>query len=188
MGWKPEYAANRRAKYQSDAAERERRKSQGRSPERNREYMREYYRVNKERFQQYQQETRDRRNANRRRRYAEDPEYRAECIRLSKLRDKESIRDYRLRKQFGITADEYDELLELQGGGCAICYADIGDASGKRLSVDHCHETGAVRGILCGSCNLGLGKFQDDAAILARAVDYLVRTERRTGLPAPLLR
>lgn len=176
MGWKPEYAANRRAKYHADPAERERRKAQGRAPEANREYMREYYKQNKEKFQQYQRDTAERRNARRRERYATDPEFRAECLRLAKLRDKESIRDYRLRKQYGITAAEYDEQLELQSGGCAICRVQIGDKSGRRLAIDHCHDTGRVRGILCGECNLGLGKFQDDAILLGRAIQYLLES------------
>jgi len=174
VGWKPEYAANRRAKYQADPEERERRKAQGRTPESNREYMRGYYQRNKDKFQQYQRDNAARRNARRRERYAADPEYRAECLRLAKQRDKESIRDYRLRTTFGITAKEYDEQLELQMGGCAICRATIGDGAGRRLAVDHCHETGRIRGILCGSCNLGLGKFQDDPIILGRAIQYLL--------------
>lgn len=175
MGWKPEYAANRKRKYQSDPAERERRKSQSRTPEKNREYMREYYANNREKFQQYQRDTADRRNARRRERYATDPAYRAECLRISKLRDPESVRDTRLRNQFGITAHEYDEQLELQGGGCAICRTDIESNGGRRLAVDHCHNSGRVRGILCSECNLGLGKFKDDPILLSRAIEYLQR-------------
>ena len=173
MAWKPEYAERRRAKYQSDPAERERRIAQGRNPEQNREYMRAYYQANRERFQQYQRETRERRNARRRERYANDPEFRAECIRLSKLGDPEAKRDSRLRRTFGITAAEYDAILASQGGGCAICGSGVGDGRGHRLHVDHDHDTGEVRGILCASCNLGIGKFLDSPELLRRAADYL---------------
>lgn len=174
MPWKPEYEANRRAKADADPEYRERLKSRrSRSPEENREYMRDYYQRNKERYQQYRKDTAERRNARRRERYAEDPDYRAECIRLSKLRDKESVRDYRLRKEFGITSAEYDEQLRRQGGGCAICRAPVADERGHRLHVDHCHATGRFRGILCGECNLGIGKFKDDPDLLIRAAAYL---------------
>src|SRR5262245_47961912 len=158
MGWTPEDNERRRARYQSDPEYRERRKSQGRSPEANREYMRKYRQANRDKWRRTP-EQQARVNERRRERYATDPGLRAECIRLSKLRDKESIRDYRLRKQFGITAEEYDIALELQDGCCAICRNKVADGRGHRLHVDHDHETGRVRGILCGNCNLGLGKF-----------------------------
>lgn len=174
MAWKPEYAENRRRKYHADAAERERRLAQSRSGEENREYMREYYQNNKEQFAEYGRANRERTNARKRERYRTDAAFRAECLRLAKLRDPESIRDYRLRKSFGISAREYDEQLELQQGGCAICRAPVGDGAGRRLAVDHDHETGHVRGILCSACNLGLGKFRDDPFLLHRAISYLL--------------
>jgi len=173
MGWTPEDNARRRARYKSDPEYRERRKAQGRSPEANSEYMREYRQGNRDKWRRTP-EQQARVNQQRRERYAADPEFRAECIRLSKLRDKESIRDYRLRKEFGITAEEYDTTLELQGGVCAICRSAVADGRGHRLHVDHDHRTGRVRGIICGSCNFGLGKFQDDPILLGRAIDYLL--------------
>ena len=173
MGWTPEDNAKRRARYQSDPEYRERRKAQGRSPDANREYMREYRQGNMDKWRRTP-EQQARVNQRRRERYATDSEFRAECIRLSKLRDKESIRDYRLRKEFGITAEEYDVALELQGGVCSICRNAVADRRGHRLHVDHDHRTGRVRGIICGNCNLGLGKFQDDPILLGRAIDYLL--------------
>jgi hypothetical protein len=135
--------------------------------------MRAYYQDNKDKWQRTP-EQRARINQRRRERYATDPIFREECKRLSKLRDGESVRDYRLRKEFGITAGEYDTILELQDGRCAICRSEFADGRGHRLHVDHCHDTGRVRGILCGNCNLGLGKFQDDPVLLGRAINYLL--------------
>jgi hypothetical protein len=178
MAWKPEYAANRRRKYRSDPAERERRLGQSRSGDTNREYMREYYRANPEKWK-LSDEERERRNAARRDRYANDPEYRAECIRLSKLRDKESIRDYRLRKEYGITAQEYDDIAESQGGRCAICGVTSADNTGRRLAVDHCHDTGLVRGLLCSPCNMAIGLLGDDPIRLSNAIAYLAGTVDR---------
>jgi Recombination endonuclease VII len=65
---------------------------------------------------------------------------------------------------------EYDELLARQGGGCGIC----GRAPGKiSLHVDHDHETGEIRGLLCVGCNNALGQFHDDPHLLNLAADYV---------------
>lgn len=78
-----------------------------------------------------------------------------------------------LKRKYGITPEEYDERLAAQGGVCAICGEPPEDPRGYRMHVDHDHATGAVRGILCGSCNRGLGNFGDDIDRLLAAVEYL---------------
>lgn len=88
----------------------------------------------------------------------------------------EKMREYRRKdklKTFGLTPEEYDKLLEAQNGVCAICRGSC--TTGKRLAVDHCHESGKVRGLLCGSCNTSLGKFKDSPDLLRRAADYVER-------------
>lgn len=85
----------------------------------------------------------------------------------------------RLRYNFGLTKEQYDEILARQGGGCAICgRTDLGAKTGKGrnsklLGVDHCHKSKLVRGILCHRCNLGIGHLQDDVWLLWRALLYL---------------
>lgn len=74
-------------------------------------------------------------------------------------------------KKYGITVPEYEAMLAKQGGKCAICDGDC--RTGQRLSVDHDHVTGAVRGILCKRCNTGLGYFNDRPELLVRASGYL---------------
>lgn len=75
------------------------------------------------------------------------------------------------KKKYGIDGDEYDRLLKLQGGRCAICRCLPRTV---RLAVDHDHATGAVRGLCCSSCNHDLlGAAHDDVEILRRAVAYL---------------
>jgi len=69
-----------------------------------------------------------------------------------------------------ITWDEYEALEKAQGGRCAIC-GEIPE--NQRLSVDHCHESGKIRGLLCQPCNLGLGSFKDDKELLGKAKAYL---------------
>jgi hypothetical protein len=78
-----------------------------------------------------------------------------------------------LKRKYGITIEQYDAMLEAQGGGCFICgrppREDIS------LHVDHDHFTGQVRGILCFRCNNALADFQEDPILLAKAAAYLER-------------
>jgi len=76
-------------------------------------------------------------------------------------------------KTFGLTIQQYEEMLQQQQGVCAICTEIC--TSGKRLAVDHCHVTGRVRQLLCRRCNQSIGKFNDDPVLLQKAVDYLLK-------------
>jgi hypothetical protein len=78
-------------------------------------------------------------------------------------------------KRFGLTQEGFDSLLVEQGGGCAICGSTKAGGRGG-FAVDHCHETGRVRGLLCANCNNGLGRFKDDPVRLYAAIDYLKRS------------
>ena len=80
-------------------------------------------------------------------------------------------RHYHLKYRYGIGADEFDELVKQQGGICAICGRDDPE------HVDHSHETGEVRGILCFNCNGGLGQFRDSIDALRAAAMYLATRE-----------
>ena len=80
---------------------------------------------------------------------------------------------YKLR-QYGLTPEEYEALLEKQDGHCAICLAP--PETNKRLAVDHDHETGAVRGLLCFRCNTSIETLTVPG-VLHRAVEYLRRAE-----------
>jgi hypothetical protein len=79
----------------------------------------------------------------------------------------------RALKRFGITPEQYEGLLAVQGGVCAICDEPDRSIDKPRLAVDHDHETKDVRGLLCVSCNRGLGFFRDNPDILVKAVEYL---------------
>ena len=90
-------------------------------------------------------------------------------------------REYFMEDAYGITTQQYSEILESQGGGCAICGAPPPiDTRKKHLVVDHNHETGEVRGLLCDTCNRGLGLLGDNLHTLCSAVDYLLKYERKT--------
>lgn len=80
----------------------------------------------------------------------------------------DAIRLYR----YGVTAEQYAEAFERQGGCCAICGVHEDDLK-KQLCIDHDHKTGAFRGLLCDPCNNGIGRFADDTDRLEAAVRYL---------------
>ena len=79
----------------------------------------------------------------------------------------------KFKNQYGITVEDYEQMLAAQGGGCAICGATVPSSRTKFFAVDHCHTTGVVRGLLCTKCNRGLGLFNDDTDRLSAAVRYL---------------
>lgn len=81
-------------------------------------------------------------------------------------------RDKKRLRKFGISPEEYDRILEEQGGVCAICSLEQHEP-GRPLHVDHCHSTDSVRGLLCGNCNRGIGIFKDDAERLRSAAAYV---------------
>jgi hypothetical protein len=83
----------------------------------------------------------------------------------------EQKREYTLKRRYGLTISEYNAKFEAQGGVCSICHGDNGE---KRLCVDHNHETGAVRGLLCHRCNLMLGYSEERRELLGQCfITYL---------------
>lgn len=94
-------------------------------------------------------------------------------------------RDYHLRKSFGISLNQYNDMLAAQNGVCAICDKIQENAKQKNLGVDHNHVTGLVRGLLCQNCNTAIGLMADNPDIAARAIDYLRRHGARNVRAAP---
>lgn len=103
---------------------------------------------------------------------------------LSPEKRKEYDREKNLWTYFGMTSDEYEAILKLQGGVCAICgmrekATDHFSGQPRPLAVDHNHQTGTVRGLLCFKCNAGIGMFNEDHRILVRASEYLLKYSGR---------
>lgn len=148
------------------------------------------------------EEQRQKRNAARRERYRKNPEkaqayrlknktkinewfqryrveYREEIRKRGRkyyANNKDQARAWNYGSKFGISLEDYDRLFEKQGGKCAICGAVKPDAKHKGVAhfcVDHDHVTGKVRGLLCSSCNTGIGKLQDSPEMLRKAIAYL---------------
>jgi hypothetical protein len=79
-----------------------------------------------------------------------------------------------LRRHYGITLADYDRMFAAQQGKCAICGTTKPGGRGVRFSVDHDHDTGVVRGLLCNGCNVGIGALGEDIDRLMSAAAYLL--------------
>lgn len=105
------------------------------------------------------------------------------CYRCNQIERKDAgTRAHRRRvaKVYGIEPDDYDRLYKSQGGSCAICQRATGAT--RRLSVDHNHKTGEVRGLLCRPCNDMLGHARDDPSFFTRSAHYLLHPPARSVL------
>ena len=87
--------------------------------------------------------------------------------------EKQRNRESSYKRKYGITLDDYNKILSSQNGGCAICGSVKLRKGESYLHVDHDHETGEVRGVLCTNCNVGIGRFLDDPKLLQNAINYL---------------
>jgi hypothetical protein len=87
-------------------------------------------------------------------------------------KNRDHIRDKKFRQKFGITLADYHRMSAAQGHACAICKTPQSDG-GRFFAVDHNHETGKVRGLLCGSCNCAIGLLKDSPLVLHSAIEYL---------------
>ena len=99
-----------------------------------------------------------------------------ECKKARSLKVKqcpEWSRNNHLVKTYGLTAGDIDEIEKFQGSMCAICGTDEPAGKNNQWHVDHCHDTGEVRGLLCSPCNMALGLFKDSADTMREAIRYL---------------
>ena len=90
-----------------------------------------------------------------------------------RAKDPRGVHRHSLKSTYGLTLEEWDAMLIRQLACCAICGRQSRD-----LHVDHCHATGEIRGLLCNSCNNGLGRFADDPERLIAAARYLMEHKR----------
>ena len=108
--------------------------------------------------------------------YRKNPTRAIAASRAWRAKNRARHNDYAMTHKHGITREEYDEKLKAQNDVCAIC----GQAETRRnkngvyrLHIDHDHETGRIRALLCHNCNAGLGHFKDDPKLLEAAAAYL---------------
>lgn len=116
-----------------------------------------------------------------------NPEKVKEINKVSKMKRKEyyssperkaKYRNSYLQRAFGITSAEYEEILKKQNGACAICNEYKLAPHRSFMPVDHSHETGKIRGILCNGCNQAIGIFEERKDLLENAIRYLKNNQR----------
>jgi hypothetical protein len=140
--------------------------------------MREKYATDPERFRRVKREstarTREAVNARQRAWWAARG---AQLAAEQHQADPRKRKNFHLKRRYGITIEQYDQMCERQGGACAICHE-----SPKILYVDHCHVTGQVRGLLCNTCNTAMGSLRDEPLLAYRAALYLTGLVDTDGL------
>lgn len=82
------------------------------------------------------------------------------------------IKENNYKRNYNLTLETRNKLLEQQGGCCKICDKNL-NINKKSTHIDHCHKTGEVRGILCNNCNTTLGKVNEDIVILKKMIEYI---------------
>lgn len=124
-----------------------------------------------QRSRDYYQRNRDRVRANVKAYQKAKPEVQAKA--RAKRRENGKRRAADVKGKYGLTEAEYAAMIERCGGLCEICGRVPSEVSKKGACVDHCHDSGRVRGILCAPCNSALGSFRDDTEVMERAILYL---------------
>ena len=104
-------------------------------------------------------------------------EIRREVYKKYHANNKDKVRCYKLKKNYNITPEEYDNMFESQNGKCKICGIHQ-DVLSKKLVIDHDHNTSIIRGLLCDKCNRGLGHFNDNIDVLKIALNYLENSKK----------
>lgn len=142
-------------------------------PRSSKEYKREYNRLYRLEHPEVQQQAQKKYRENNREKVLESGrEYMRRIRKENPGKVHNMDRKVALSKRYNITVEEYNELLQKQGGVCATCGC-LPDTKNGYLCVDHDHETGRVRGLLCRRCNVVLGQVNDNMDILQSLIDYL---------------
>lgn len=103
--------------------------------------------------------------------FQENKEKYYEQGKIWRANNKEKLRNKSLRERFGITIQDFRILLDKQYGLCAVCRLEPG------THLDHNHDTGKIRGILCNTCNRGIGLLKDNIFVLKNAIEYLNKND-----------
>lgn len=143
------------------------------------ERQHQWYLDNRERIleqhKQYASTHKQQKKKREHRRYIMDKDILTENNKKWRLANKERFAEMNanghLRRKYGITLEQYKEMVMKQDSKCSICNQCV-----DKLTVDHDHSNGKVRGLLCNACNVGLGNFRDNTSYLRKAIDYLVKS------------
>ena len=131
-----------------------------------------YHNQCKECKKKYRAANRERLNARAKEFYAANREQQKVYSKKRYAVNRERYREYRLKRNYGLSIEDYNALFEAQAGCCAICGCHQSELK-KKLAVDHDHVTGEVRGLLCVACNAAIGLLCDDPELLEKGKVYL---------------
>jgi hypothetical protein len=95
--------------------------------------------------------------------------------------NKNKTRQWKLKSNYNLTPENYEQMLKAQNGRCAICQTTSPGGRFHVWHIDHCHTSGKVRGLLCHCCNMGLGYFKDNQFNLHQALSYLNHDHKAPG-------
>lgn len=111
-------------------------------------------------------------SSNRLKNYQKNPEKQKNKLKTYYKINKQKSYEYSLKNLYGLTIDEFNHMKIQQNHSCKICKTHESNLK-RKLFVDHCHDTGKVRGLLCQSCNTMIGNSKDNILILQSAINYL---------------
>lgn len=97
----------------------------------------------------------------------------SEYRRITRRDNPVRYQNYHRKSKYKLSPSDYESMLARQNNQCAICQTDNPGGGWSTFAVDHCHQTNKIRGLLCISCNNGLGRFKDNSIFLRAAADYL---------------
>lgn len=123
----------------------------------------------------YRLEHRDHLNALGRKSYYDNFDKRKSQIKQYQKAHPEQAKASKIKRKYQMSFREYNEMLERQEEKCAICGKHKSEVRQKTLAVDHDHNTGKIRELLCIKCNLGIGNLQDDPLLVLKAYNYLLK-------------
>lgn len=128
-----------------------------------------------EKSRAYREGNREKLRDMQRARYNADAGKAKRSAKLWRLKNPDKVKGRKLKERFGISLEDYNIMLEAQGG---VCAANGCHSTDKMLTVDHCHETNKIRGLLCNKCNLSIGCIDDSIEKLKGLIVYLERSNR----------
>lgn len=132
------------------------------------EYAKTYREENMPKILEYREKTKNIKSQRDKERYQANKEEKKKFYHVNK----KLMKGRQLVKKYGITLEEYNLRLKNQNNVCAICKSSE-NTGGRALAVDHDHETGKIRGLLCSKCNVSLGNINDNVEILRKMIQYL---------------
>jgi len=158
-----------------------REKNQDKLNEKNREYRKNNKEIVKESNRKWAENNRDKVNA-KQKRYTQKH---SEVIKKKQYEwyrnNKEKVKEFSLLRKYNLSLEQYRKMLDTQEHKCLLCKISAKDTASKYLVVDHCHNTGKIRGLLCNPCNTAIGLLKENIETIKNVIQYLTESSHLTG-------